>query len=1156
MMKKESNKTVARSATAVKSSGPDQDLILHDYTEEAYLKYAIASVKERALAQVQDGQKPVQKRILYAMRSLGLKPGVKPVKSARVVGDVIGKLHPHGDGAVYDAMVRMAQDFTLRHPVIAGQGNFGSRDGDPAAAYRYCFAAGTRVATEFGLVPIEQIPQLGTLFGHAKEVLTKPCEIPVRIQVATRGESRPALFWVNSGFQDTVRVTTRRGYSVRCTPNEPFLVLNNRLAFEWKDAQALKIGDLLCLQRDPRLTLEGGSPFVKGFREGVETAQFAGYFSGRVDEFGGRAFALHFDTRKSALTAQALALEVFGTDLSTEIQSIDGHFVLTLSGVSVARFANELRRGGELPQGRWFPETVFRASTSEVSNFFYGLMLSTSGTYKRAGVQYAELVLGSLEAAQDAKLLLLQRLGVISGRYYEIDENRYVMRIAGKEPLRKLFAPLAKKPSKLPTAIALAEKTQLEPHVAQAISPLSSSVCAESEVGDYFFDPVRGVACDEKTWVYDLTVPVTHAFIANGFVVHNTECRLAAFSDVLLSELDRGTVDYKPNFDNTTDEPVILPARLPVIALNGSMGIAVGMASDIPPHNLREVVSACVSLVKTPETTDDQVLEHIPGPDFPDGGQLISSAHEVQAAYLSGRGVLRVRARWVTEELARGQWQIAITELPYQVSTKRVLEQIEAICNPQPTKGKSISQQQAYLKTAALNLLEKATDESGKDAAIRLVLSPRNSKTDPEELMAFLFANTDLEASVSVNLTFIGLDGSPQTRGLPEMLRQWCTFRVQTVRRRVQFDLKQILDRIHLLEGRMIVFLNVDEAIKVIRDSDDPKASLIARFRLSDRQAEDILEMRLRQLARLEGIKIEQELKKVQAEQAKLESYLGSESAMRALVIQELEADAATYGEDRRTLIKAERRAESQASITKSVVDEPITILISRNLWIRARPGHDVDVTSINWKTGDGPLAIVKARTSQPVVMIDSKGRAYSVDAAQIPTGRGDGVPLPTMIELQEGAKLLYVLAGDPEQKYVFAGANGYGFKASLSALVARPRAGKAFLTLEDGETPLPPVKIESDQGFIAAGSSDGRLLIFPVEDVKAIDKGKGVMLLVLAEGAKMCALHFGSGEPMTLPLSGGKSDKILVKGDDWRKFCMRRARRGCQLPKKSILAA
>lgn len=753
-----------------KNTSSADEVLLHQYTEDAYLRYAIASVKDRALAQVQDGQKPVQKRILYAMRGLGLTGEAKPVKSARVVGDVIGKLHPHGDTAVYDALVRMAQNFTLRYPVILGQGNFGSRDNDPAAAYRY------------------------------------------------------------------------------------------------------------------------------------------------------------------------------------------------------------------------------------------------------------------------------------------------------------------------------------------------------------------------------------------------TECRLDPFSDVLLSEIDRGTVDFVPNFDNTHQEPRILPARLPVLLLNGSMGIAVGMASGIPPHNLEEIGKAAQRIIEQPKTSDEEILSCIQGPDFPDGGQIISSNEEIRAAYESGRGVLRMRARYEIEELARGQWQIVINELPYQVPPCRVLAQIESICNPQ-AKGKSITQTQAYLKQAALSMLEKATDESGKDAPVRIVLVPRTAKQVPEELMAFLFANTDLETSVSINLTFIALDGSPRTAGIAEILKQWCTFRVDTVRRRITFDLEKIRRRIHLLEGRMVVFLNVEEVVKTIRESDDPKADLIQKFKLTEAQAEDILEMRLRQLARLEGIRIERELKESKAEAKKLEGHLSTDKALRKEVSAEFTADVAKFASARRTLIKTEQRAESQATVAKSVIDEPITVLVSKNLWIRARAGHGIERASVTWKTGDDELAVIETRTTQPVCFLDSKGRAYSVDAAAIPSGRGDGVPLSSLIEIQGGARVLHVLSGEAATEYVFCGEEGYGFIAPLSALVSRPRAGKAFLTLKDTEQPLKPVRIENKKGFIACGSSDGRLLIFKADEIKRLDKGKGVKLLELAAGEKMVGLLHGAGEPWELPIKG-KSKGFTVQGDDWRKYCMHRARRGCQLPKKGVLAS
>ena len=751
------------------------ELVLHDYAENAYLQYAMAVVRDRALPQVEDGQKPVQRRILYTMRQLGLAGNAKPVKCARIVGEVLGKVHPHGDTSVYDTLVRMAQDFTLRYPLIHGQGNFGSRDGDPAAAYRY------------------------------------------------------------------------------------------------------------------------------------------------------------------------------------------------------------------------------------------------------------------------------------------------------------------------------------------------------------------------------------------------TEAKLAPIAELLLAELDQGTVDWIANYDNTTTEPARLPARLPFVLLNGSMGIAVGMACDMPPHNLTEVAAAAALAVARPEATFDELHAVLPGPDFPDGGQVISSPAEIAEAYRTGRGILRARARWRIEELARGQWQVVVHELPYQVSTKRVLEELDALSNPQPPSGKKVpSQQQLNLKQVVLNVLERASDESGQKEKVRLVLEPRTSKVDADEMMAVLFAHTSLESGFSVNCTLLGLDGRPQQKGLAQILSEWASFRVATVTRRTQHQLARAESRIHILEGRRIAFLNIDAVIRVIREADDPKADLIAAFGLTAIQAEDILEIRLRQLARLEGIRIEQELAELVAERGRLAKLLGSDRALRNLIVKEIEADAARFGDARRTLLEPVARAAA-ARTTIFVPDEPVTIVISKNGWIRSRPGHGVDVSTFSFKAGDSLGAVVETRTTRPLAILDSRGRAYAIDAADVPGGRGDGVPITSLLDLQDGAKARCILSDTPDARYLFANTGGYGYIAPFSALVGRNRAGKAFMTLEDGETVLPPVPLDTrgddlfdPAGFVACAATNGKLLCFPLAEVKALDRGRGVILMQLDRGETLAWTGLYRDE-LTLPVVvRGKPQRMTLKGEELARHVLHRARKGTLLPKKA----
>jgi topoisomerase-4 subunit A len=742
---------------------PDDRLPLDLYAERAYLAYAMSVVKGRALPAVEDGQKPVQRRLLYAMWDMGLRAGAKHVKSARVVGDVIGKYHPHGDASVYDALVRVAQEFTLRYPLVDGQGNFGSRDGDSAAAMRY------------------------------------------------------------------------------------------------------------------------------------------------------------------------------------------------------------------------------------------------------------------------------------------------------------------------------------------------------------------------------------------------TEARLTPIAELLLSEIERGTVDFAPNYDGAFQEPTVLPARLPFVLLNGATGIAVGMATEVPPHNLREVAAATVHLIRKPEAEIADLLAHLPGPDFPGGGQLISSPKDIAEAYGSGRGSLRLRARWRTEELARGQWRVVVYELPHGVSAAAVMAEIEALTNPQPRQGrKDVSQEQKNLKQLVLSVLDTVRDESSEKEPVRLIFEPRSKNQDVQEMMNVLLANTSLETSAPVNLTMLGRDGRPQQKNLKQILSEWIDFRFVTVGRRTRHRLGEVERRIHILEGRMIAYLAIDKIIKVIRESDEPKPELMKRFRLTEVQAEDILEIRLRQLARLEGIKIERELAELEEEKSKLQILLAERKEMTRAVIKEIEADARQYGDARRTLIEP---AQQIAPAEIQVPDEPVTVILSRNGWVRTRQGHGIDPTGITYKTGDFPFVVAESRTVWPLVIVDSNGRAYSVRVADLPGGRGDGVPITTMIELQDGARVAAAVSDAPETQYLFANSGGYGFVTTLGELVTRQRAGKAFMTLEKGETVLRPARITG--ATVAAVSEGGRLLLFGLDEMKTMARGRGVIIMGLDKGESLAGVAVGSGERVLVEGvgRGGRTQPCEVKGRDLEKYRLHRARKGCQLP-------
>jgi len=583
-----------------------------------------------------------------------------------------------------------------------------------------------------------------------------------------------------------------------------------------------------------------------------------------------------------------------------------------------------------------------------------------------------------------------------------------------------------------------------------------------------------------------------------------TEARLAKITTLLLDEIDEGTVDFVPNYDGSTVEPKQLPARLPFNLLNGASGIAVGLATEIPSHNLREVADACVALIKSPKLTDDELFAILPGPDYPGGGQIISPAGDIVDAYRTGRGSLKVRARWKIEDLARGQWQLVVTELPPGVSTQRVLEEIEELTNPKVKAGKkALTQEQTQLKASILMVLDGVRDESSKDAPVRLLFEPKSSRIEQQELITALLAHTSLESSTPINLTMIGIDGRPTQKSLRQMLNEWIEFRQGTITRRSQHRLTKVLDRIHILEGRQLVLLNIDEVIAIIRQADDPKAALIERFKLSDRQAEDILEIRLRQLARLEAIKIEQELKSLKEEQGKLEDILGNPGSLKRLMVKEIEADAKTFADARRTLIQTEKKAVAEIK----VVDEPVTVVVSSKGWVRARTGHGHEAGSFAFKAGDGLYGTFECRTVDTMIVFGSNGRVYSVPVASLPGARGDGQPITTLIELETGTQPLHYFAGPANAALLLASSGGYGFLATVENMVSRQRGGKTFLNLGEGESPCAPSHAAFTSGgqplnaatHVCCASTGGRILTFEIGELKLMEKGgRGLMLIDL----------------------------------------------------------
>ena len=641
-----------------------------------------------------------------------------------------------------------------------------------------------------------------------------------------------------------------------------------------------------------------------------------------------------------------------------------------------------------------------------------------------------------------------------------------------------------------------------------------------------------------------------------------TEARLSKITRLLLEEIDEGTVDFQPNYDGREQEPRQLPARLPFALLNGASGIAVGMATEIPSHNLREVADACIALVKNAKLTDDELFALIPGPDYPGGGQIISPASDIQDAYRSGRGSLKVRARWKIEDLARGQWQLVVTELPPGVSTQKVLEEIEELTNPKVKNGKkALTQDQNQLKATVLAVLDEVRDESSKDAAVRIVFEPKSRTIGQDELAHTLLAHTSLETSASINMTCVGLDGKPVQKSLRAMLTEWIEFRQTTITRRSQHRLNKVLDRIHILQGRQLVLLNIDEVIAIIRESDEPKAALIARFNLSDRQADDILDIRLRQLARLEAIKIEQELAELRKEQGSLEDILGSPASLRRLMVKEIEADAKVFADERRTLIQAEKKAVAEVK----VVDEPVTVVISEKGWGRARQGHGHDAAGFAFKAGDGLYGTFECRTVDNLLVFGSNGRVYTVAVAHLPGGRGVGQPNPTMIALDSGTQPMHFFAGPEGATLLLSGSGGYGFLARVEHMLSRQRGGKAFISVGEGEQICRPslaawdpkqnlpsaLEGSAQQAMqsvatthVAWASTGGRILTFEIAELKLMEKGgRGLTLIDLEDKDRLAG---AAAYTRSVRISGiGRGGKAREETLEIRSLNNARAARG-----------
>jgi topoisomerase-4 subunit A len=606
-----------------------------------------------------------------------------------------------------------------------------------------------------------------------------------------------------------------------------------------------------------------------------------------------------------------------------------------------------------------------------------------------------------------------------------------------------------------------------------------------------------------------------------------TEARLMRYAHVLLEELEQGTVDWSLNFDGTLNEPVLLPAQLPNLLLNGTSGIAVGMATDVPPHNLREVVGALIRLLDEPDATLAQLMKHVKGPDFPTGGELVSSRDELVQIYKTGTGTIRLRARYAIED-----GEIVIYELPFQTSGAKVLEQIAG-----------------QLTAKKLPMLDNdIRDESDHESPTRLVLPPKKN-VDVDALMNHLFATTDLERTIRVNINVIGLDGRPAVYGLKPLLEEWLKFRTATVKRRLQHRLERVAQRVHILDGLLIAYLNIDAVIKIIRTEEQPKPVLMKRFKLSDAQAEAILELKLRHLAKLEEMKIKGEQKELAAEQADLEQTLKSKARIVKLIRAELEALAEKLGDKRRTMI-VEREAAQAIAESELIADEPVTVVLSEHGWARAAKGHDIDAAALSYRSGDQFLAAARGRSNQQAVFIDSTGRSYSVGAHALPSARGQGEPLSGHLNPPDGSSFRAVLIGDPQDRWVVASSSGYGFIVKLEDLYTRNKAGKAAIKVRPEASVVPAAHVEADAKWLAAASSDGRLLVFSLEELPQLPRGKGNKILGMpSKGEERLAGIAVLNAAQGLKIQSG--DRVMtLSAHDLDHYRANRGRRGMALPR------
>ncbi len=610
-----------------------------------------------------------------------------------------------------------------------------------------------------------------------------------------------------------------------------------------------------------------------------------------------------------------------------------------------------------------------------------------------------------------------------------------------------------------------------------------------------------------------------------------TECRLSPYAKSLLEELGQGTVDWTSNFDGTLLEPSVLPARLPNLLLNGATGIAVGMATDIPPHNLNEVVKACIKILEEPKVSLEDLYKIIPGPDYPTEAEIISPEEELREIYSTGRGSVKMRATYEVED-----GEIVILALPHQTSSSKILEQIAS-----------------QMEAKKLPMIIDLRDESDEESPTRLVLVPKSNRVDKEAVMNHLFATTDLQKNYRVNMNLIGLNGKPQTRDIKLVLKEWLSFRTQTVTRRLQYRLDWVLDRLHILEGLLVVFINIDEVISIIRNEDEPKKVLQKKFKLSVIQVDAILKIRLRQLAKLEEIKIKEEQGSLDSERKDLEKLLGSKTRLKTLIKKELKADAEVYGDERNSPI-VYREEATAFDETELISSDPVTVILSERGWVRAAKGHDIEPESLNYREGDTFFASAKGRNNQNAVFLDSKGKAYTLPCHSLPSARSQGEPLSGRLNAESGETFAGVISGPVESQVVLASSSGYGFVANLGDLQTKNKSGKAALRVQEGAQVLIPRAVENEQDVLAAITNQGRMLVFPLTELPKLARGKGNKIIGIPKASFESGEDFLQevavlGEGRELRLLSGKRH-FTIKSKDLENFVGNRGRRGNFLPK------